>query len=104
MKRCDTFIDDIICEAIGSNKRICFDQLVKAAGFDANSPTKKFKTDEARQRSMRLNIYYQYVKIHTADASSQWFEITNGVVLSKLNPVWFSGHRVYEIPVKARTL
>ena len=103
LKRCDTFIDDIICEAIGMNKTICFDELIRVAEFDADFPMKRFRTEEARQRSMRLNLYYQYVKIFTADKGNQWFEITDGIYISKLDPVWFSGHRVYEIPVKVRS-
>ena len=103
LKRCEIFIDDIICEAIGLNKRICFDELIRVAEFDAKFSTKRYKTEEARQLSMTLNIYYQNIKIFTVDASDQWFELTNGIVISKLNPVWFCGHRVYELPVKART-
>ena len=103
LERCNIMIDDIICRGIGLDEKICFDEFIRAAEFEANFPTKKFKTQEAQQRAMTHNIYYQYVKIFTADAVSQWFELTDGIVTSKLNPVWFSGHKIYEIPVKART-
>ena len=104
LKRCDHLIDDIICEAIGLNKKICFDEFIRVAEFNANFPIKRFRTEEAEHLAMRLNYFYKYVKIFTADAGNQWFEITNGIWISKLNPVWFSGHKVYEIPVKAGLL
>ena len=97
-------IKDKICRGIGSNKKICFDEFIRAAEFDAYFPTKKFKTEEARKRDCAFSIYYQFVKIFTTDAVNQWFEITDGIFTSKLDPVWFAEHRVYEIPVKAGTI
>ena len=47
-----------------------------------------------------LQAFHQSMKAFTTDPASQWNEITDLCTEIFVNPSWFSGHRVYEFPVR----
>ena len=49
-----------------------------------------------------LQLYYEYwlSEVFKQEPVDQWVELKSSAeVVMKVNPIWFTGHRVYELPV-----
>ena len=46
------------------------------------------------------SIYKNHIRVFTTDPPDQWVEITDLCTTLFVNPIWFSGHRVYQFNVQ----
>ena len=49
-----------------------------------------------------MQLYYEYwlSEVFKQEPADQWLELKSSAeVVMKVNPIWFTGHRVYELPV-----
>ena len=96
-----------VCKAIGTNEKTCMTELKNRSGFD------QFALDYSAMNHINVNhlsvegyiytalqAFHQSMKAFTTDPASQWNEITDLCTEIFVNPSWFSGHRVYEFPVR----
>ena len=94
----------LTCKAIGLDQKICLTKLKDRSGFFAGLSDMKYLSNEAQQGAALLENFHRQIKYFTANPDSQWIEITDLCTMSSINPIWFSGHRVYQFPVECDSL
>ena len=81
-----------VCKAVGVGEKICMVELENRCGYHYTPLTPL--TDN------RLQPLKQFIKMFNIDPVDQWMEITDFCTYFSVNPIWFSGHRVYQLPVQ----
>ena len=83
-----------VCKAIGTREETCMAELKNRSGFqNLPRPVQYFKLSA-------IELYHQIMRVFTIEPASQWIEITDSCTDLSVNPGWFSGHRVYQFPVR----
>ena len=86
-----------ICKAIGSNEKTCFAELKKQSGHEWFHHSSTAPLDE---NGKMMSSYHNFMRVFSTQPHNQWSEITDICTALSVNPSWFSGHRVYQFPVR----
>ena len=95
----------IVCESIADwidsdGGEICITELKQRSGYGCNLLPSTFQSRIAKDHADMLNNgFHRHLDVFTAEPVNQWIEITDSINMLSFNPVWFSGHRVYQFPV-----
>ena len=86
-----------VCKAIGTNEKTCFDELKRQSGYEWLQDSSKAPLDEYGKM---ISSYHNFMRVYSTEPTNQWNEITDLCTALFVNPSWFSGHRVYQFPVR----
>ena len=86
-----------VCKAIGTNKETCLAELKNRSGYEWFRQSSTAPLDE---NGKMMSSYHNFMDVFSTEPHNQWTEITELCTVLSVNPSWFSGHRVYQFPVR----